>query len=85
MPVMQVRQVRMAVRERFVRVRVRMRLGPLVAAVRMLMVRVVGVHVYVHELFMFMRVPVAFREHQPGGHDHQQECAHETGRHWLAQ
>lgn len=47
MPVMQIRQVRMAVPEGGVPVRVRMRFEPLVAAVRMPMVRIVQMQVFV--------------------------------------
>ena len=47
-PVMQIRQMRMAVRDRFVPVRVRLRCRPFVAAMRVLMMRTVRVHVPVH-------------------------------------
>ena len=85
MPVMQVRQMRMAMLDRLVPVRVRVRLGSFVAAVGMLVVRVVGVQVLVREVFMHMRVPMLLAEHQPGGRYHQRECRHEAGRHRLAQ
>jgi len=73
MPVVQIRQVRMAVRERRVPVRVRMRLRPLAAGVRMLMMRVVSVQVFVRQRFMRMRVPVPFGKREPGGCKHQRK------------
>jgi hypothetical protein len=85
MPVMQVRQVRMAVRKGLVLVRVSMRLGPFVAAVRMLMVRIVRMQVFVPKGFMPMRVRVLLGEREPGGRKHQQECGDEAGGHRLAQ
>ena len=85
MPVMQIRQVRMAVRERLVLVRVRMRLGSLVAAVRMLMVRVVRMQVPVLQGFVPVRVPMLLGEHQPGRNEHQQKRRGEAGRQRLAQ
>ena len=51
-----------------------MRLGPLVAAMRMTMVRVVRVQMFVRERSMHMRVPVLLGEREPGGREHQQEC-----------
>ena len=66
-------------------VRVRMRLRPLVAAVRMLMMRIVRVQVLVRQRFMRMRVPVAFGQREPGGGEHEQECGGEAGRQRLAQ
>ena len=72
-PVMQIRQMRMAVLERFVPVRVRMRRWPFAAAVRMLMMHIVRMQMPVRQRFMLMSVPVPLGEGEPGGCSHQQK------------
>jgi len=78
--VMQVRQVRMAVRHRRVLVPVRVGLGALVAVMRVLVMRVMDVPVAVRQVLVRVRVLVALGEHQPRCGEHQRQGDPERDR-----
>ncbi len=73
MPVamVQVRQMRVRVSQRRMLVPVRVRLGALVAAVRVLVMLVVGVAVTVGHVLVPVLVCVPLRQYQPRRGDHQ--------------
>jgi hypothetical protein len=73
MPVamVQVGQMRVRVGQRWMLVPVRMRLGALVAAVRVLVMFVVGVAVTVGHVLVSVHVCVPLRQYQPGRGQHQ--------------
>ena len=85
MPVMQVGQVWMPVRQRLMSVTVAVWFGSFFATVQMLMMRVMHVQVLVLQRFMAVFVLMLFGQRQPGRHRHQQAGDQESdGRH-LAQ
>ena len=82
MPVMQVGQVWVPVRQRLVPVAVAVRFGSFFATVQMLMMRVMHVQVLVLQRFMAVFVLMLLGQCQPGRHHHQQAGDQEAdGRH----
>lgn len=73
MAVMQVRKVRMAVAQRRVAVGMRVRLGPFVAAMRMLVMLVVHVPVLVLHRLVLVLVTVALAQDEPGSYSGKRE------------
>ncbi len=71
MPVMQIRQMGMGMRHRRMLVPVRVRLGTLVAAVRVLVMLIVDVPMTVRHIFVRMQVGVPLGKHEPRGGNHQ--------------
>ena len=73
MPVamVQVGQMRVRVGQRWMLVPVRMRLGALAAAVRVLVMLVVGVAVTVRHMLVPMLMCMPLRQYQPGRGEHQ--------------
>jgi hypothetical protein len=71
---MQVGGMGMLVVERFVPVRMRMRLGSLVAAMGVLMVLVVDVPVLVVDRLVDMAMGVLHADEEPGAGDHEQRA-----------
>ena len=75
MPVVNVRVMRMCVRQRRMLVRMRMRRGPIPRKiVRMPMVRVVPVRVAVFKHFVRVRVCMPLAQVQPDAQSHQHGC-----------
>ena len=85
MPVMQVWQVWMPVRQRLVPVAVAVRFGSLVTPVRMLMMFVMHMQVLVLQRFMAVFVFMLLGQCQPGRHHHQQARDQEADGQHLAQ
>ena len=67
----QVRQMRMGMRHRRMLVPVRVRLGTLVAAVRVLVMLIVDMPMAVHQILVRVRVGVPLGKHEPRGGNHQ--------------
>ena len=70
-PMMQIGQVRMSVRHRGMLVPMRVRLGSLAAAMRVLVMLVVDVPMAVGEILVGMLVRVLLGQYQPGRGNHQ--------------
>jgi hypothetical protein len=85
MPVMDVRHMRMGVRQRQVRVLVNMRFGTLGSVVLVLMVLVVAVLMTVRQIFMRVSVPVLFGQYQPCRNNHKQQSQRENAGKGLIQ
>ena len=83
-PMMQIGIVRMRMHERYMAMRVGVRLGPVPQIVRMPMVLVMDMRMAVFLRCMSMQVFVAFREMQPDAHRHQNTGSDETPRHRLS-
>lgn len=85
MPVamVQVREVRMAVAQRCMAVRVRMRLGPLLALMLVLMVGIIDVAMLVVRRLVLVLVSMPLGQGKPGAERRQRECGDERGRQWF--
>ena len=82
-PVMQVRQMRMGMGQRWMFMPVRVRLGPLVAAVRVLVVLVVDVTMIVSHIFVLVLVGMLLGQYEPRGGNHQCKRDAERNGEWF--
>ena len=83
MPVMDVRQMRVAMSHGLVGMRMRMGFGILAALVAMVVVLVVDVKMGVFHLLVTMFMLVGFRQDQVGAEHHQQQGPEKSGRQWI--
>ena len=84
-PMVQIGQMGMSVRQRRMLMPVRVRPETLVTAVRVLMMLVMDVPMIVRQVFMGMFVGVLFRKYQPCGGRHQRQCDPERNGEWFTE
>ena len=84
-PMVQVRDVRMSVQHRLVRMLVDVGLGAFIAAMRVLVVLIVDVTVRMHQALMQVLVRMQLRQHEPGRDRHQRGGGEKAGRDRLCE